>query len=670
MFYSQIILARKGPLGKIWLAAHFDKKLTKTQIFSTDITDSVESVLNPAAPLALRVSGHLMLGLVRIYSRKVKYLMNDCTEAMWKIKLAFRPGNVDLGADAHMASLASIDDARYFGNIQPDFDYPELADVAFDPELLSGYSTLQAARGRTLAGAYETTGDFDAADVARGLSLGLADQSRSPSHSLSQSRAAVPLLDIPRLPGEPEGDWQRRRSASLSIASQGRVSDVEMMRGMALGGRDRASLSTGRRSSISFIDDENVPAFDEQQDMGYEPQPGGGEDYDYAYAQPDYVMDVEEPAAAAGARRGVSESFSRLDESRARFAAILREDDEMPLPMPSVTMARPVSPEEATAAASFARKTGRGGKKQKLMLDEVTELSARDMKNWQDDLSRIQRPHDGRPAVRTVSPSDRYTSDQRICMPAVRGLCPELQGLFDLTMGNAPLPYPLRAATTSTAAVVEPEMTRGAASGHRDSMSLGGGVEGMSISARPSDIYGAADASRMSFGAEEGPAWQSQTYEYGAYDAGFEAEAGYGAGDAEDLPLPAAPEDEEEEEEEEDDKMGALAPDAAQQRRISFAGDVVPLPGADASASSMSTWNVRTAKVFEILKDQFGEEDSDEVVSFRNISQGVSRRTAAGSFLEILQLKAWGLLDMQQDSPFEDIHLRPTRKMWTLQETA
>jgi N terminus of Rad21 / Rec8 like protein len=83
MFYSQVILARKGPLGKIWLAAHFDKKLTKAQIFTTDISESVDSVLNPAAPLALRVSGHLMLGIVRIYSRKVKYLMADCTEAMW-----------------------------------------------------------------------------------------------------------------------------------------------------------------------------------------------------------------------------------------------------------------------------------------------------------------------------------------------------------------------------------------------------------------------------------------------------------------------------------------------------------------------------------------------------------------------------------------------------------
>jgi hypothetical protein len=71
MFYSQVILSRKGPLGKIWLAAHFEKRLSKSQIFATDITQSVDNVLNPSAPLALRVSGHLMLGIVRIYSKKV-----------------------------------------------------------------------------------------------------------------------------------------------------------------------------------------------------------------------------------------------------------------------------------------------------------------------------------------------------------------------------------------------------------------------------------------------------------------------------------------------------------------------------------------------------------------------------------------------------------------------
>jgi len=90
MFYSQIILAKKGPLGKIWLAAHWgDKKLARPQIFSTDISHSVESIVHPTVPLALRVSGHLLLGVVRIYSRKVNYLMHDCTEALVKIKMAF-----------------------------------------------------------------------------------------------------------------------------------------------------------------------------------------------------------------------------------------------------------------------------------------------------------------------------------------------------------------------------------------------------------------------------------------------------------------------------------------------------------------------------------------------------------------------------------------------------
>jgi len=90
MFYSQVILAKKGPLAKVWLAAHWgDKKLARPQIFATDISQSCVDIMNPAVPLALRLSGHLLLGVVRIYSRKVKYVLNDCTEAMLKLQMAF-----------------------------------------------------------------------------------------------------------------------------------------------------------------------------------------------------------------------------------------------------------------------------------------------------------------------------------------------------------------------------------------------------------------------------------------------------------------------------------------------------------------------------------------------------------------------------------------------------
>ena len=39
--------------------------------------------------MALRLSGQLLLGVVRIYSRKAKYLLDDCNEALLKIKMVY-----------------------------------------------------------------------------------------------------------------------------------------------------------------------------------------------------------------------------------------------------------------------------------------------------------------------------------------------------------------------------------------------------------------------------------------------------------------------------------------------------------------------------------------------------------------------------------------------------
>lgn len=50
-----------------------------------------DSIINPEAPLALRLSGQLLLGVVRIYSRKVGYLFQDCNDALLKIKSVGRP---------------------------------------------------------------------------------------------------------------------------------------------------------------------------------------------------------------------------------------------------------------------------------------------------------------------------------------------------------------------------------------------------------------------------------------------------------------------------------------------------------------------------------------------------------------------------------------------------
>ncbi|KAF9334769.1 sister chromatid cohesion protein 1 [Linnemannia elongata] len=91
MFYSEAILSKKGPLAKVWLAAHWERKLSKNQFLQTNLNNSVDAIMGAdQAPMALRLSGQLLLGVARIYSRKTKYLLEDCNEALVKIKVAFR----------------------------------------------------------------------------------------------------------------------------------------------------------------------------------------------------------------------------------------------------------------------------------------------------------------------------------------------------------------------------------------------------------------------------------------------------------------------------------------------------------------------------------------------------------------------------------------------------
>lgn len=40
-FYSDIILSKRGPLARIWIAAHIEKKLSKKEAINTDIGESV-----------------------------------------------------------------------------------------------------------------------------------------------------------------------------------------------------------------------------------------------------------------------------------------------------------------------------------------------------------------------------------------------------------------------------------------------------------------------------------------------------------------------------------------------------------------------------------------------------------------------------------------------------
>lgn len=92
MFYSHQLLARKAPLGQIWMAATMHAKINRRKLDKLNIIQICEEILNPSVPMALRLSGILMGGVVIVYERKVKLLYEDVTRLLveineaWKVK--------------------------------------------------------------------------------------------------------------------------------------------------------------------------------------------------------------------------------------------------------------------------------------------------------------------------------------------------------------------------------------------------------------------------------------------------------------------------------------------------------------------------------------------------------------------------------------------------------
>ena len=60
--------------------------------FLFSLNSPTDSIINPEAPLALRLSGQLLLGVVKIYSRKVGYLYSDCNDAVARIAASLSRG--------------------------------------------------------------------------------------------------------------------------------------------------------------------------------------------------------------------------------------------------------------------------------------------------------------------------------------------------------------------------------------------------------------------------------------------------------------------------------------------------------------------------------------------------------------------------------------------------
>ncbi|CAE6460795.1 unnamed protein product [Rhizoctonia solani] len=411
MFYSEAILSKRGPLGKVWLAAHWERKLSKTQTLQTDISESVDAILGQeVVPMALRLSGQLLLGVCRIYSRKAKYLLDDCNEALLKIKLAFRPGIVDMTEDQLQVPRNAITlsgEGLDIDLLMPDMNW----DLDFVVSQAPGATQNLARPGDiTLANAGDITLALD--DTGYGFDLGPLDGIGSQDIDFDLGLD----LDGEKAPSTKDADGDETMSLEAPRDAPAPRAARESLASAFLGrGDDDLERSTQRSRSKTrelTLEPELGAGFD----LGMDIDMGGldgGIDLGIGFDEPTAPTPAPAPEVAPGtpAAPTAPEDTTQLEGEKTPLADRSRASTPLsePPPTPGAGDVLPgITPTTAERISKKAEETEKlsGRKKtttKKLVVDTVAELAEERRGRRDEDLSAIQTEQQFLPNNTTVA---------------------------------------------------------------------------------------------------------------------------------------------------------------------------------------------------------------------------------------------------------------------------
>ncbi|KAJ4254313.1 R8 protein [Fusarium torreyae] len=98
MFYSHEILSNtQYGVATIWLVATVgktnQKRLTRKAIQEVNVPKACETIIDPGAPLALRLQGNLLYGVSRVFAQQCRYVLSDAEKTQADMMTFFRVMN-------------------------------------------------------------------------------------------------------------------------------------------------------------------------------------------------------------------------------------------------------------------------------------------------------------------------------------------------------------------------------------------------------------------------------------------------------------------------------------------------------------------------------------------------------------------------------------------------
>ncbi|KAK8877217.1 Meiotic recombination protein rec8 [Apiospora arundinis] len=107
MFYSHEILTdRQYGVATIWIVATIGsrsqtKRVTRKAIQEVEIQKAVGKIIEPGAPIALRLQGNLLFGVSGVLNQQCQYLLTDAQKVNFHMNAFFKSitrNDMDVGA--------------------------------------------------------------------------------------------------------------------------------------------------------------------------------------------------------------------------------------------------------------------------------------------------------------------------------------------------------------------------------------------------------------------------------------------------------------------------------------------------------------------------------------------------------------------------------------------
>ncbi|KAI6883831.1 hypothetical protein KC360_g4819 [Hortaea werneckii] len=146
MFYSHEVLTnRKYGVATVWLVATLGsksalKRVSRKAILDVDVQKACETIGEPEAPMALRLSSNLLYGVARVYNQQCGYVLNDAETAKNQMRAMFKTMKIsgledEGGHKGRSDQLVLQEDPNFL----PDFDLlpVDLDQLNFDVSTLA-----------------------------------------------------------------------------------------------------------------------------------------------------------------------------------------------------------------------------------------------------------------------------------------------------------------------------------------------------------------------------------------------------------------------------------------------------------------------------------------------------------------------------------------------------